>query len=182
MRRVIDAIVDPPPRNERPIWDHFSDSCAYCGIALDRKGRKAHMDHAVADGGNQLGNLVLSCATCNGDEKLAEHWCDFLQRKVPDSQVRAERIDRIKQWIALHPPLKWTPSPAVEEIVRELDAIVEQFGTKCAELRTLIAAERAAASAAQPEGMLRRSDGVVATSAAAAHVQVDRASTRRPSA
>jgi hypothetical protein len=74
MQRVINAIIDPPPRDEQPIWDHFEYACAYCGAELDRKGRKAHMDHAVADGGNQLGNLILSCAMCNGDEKLDEHW------------------------------------------------------------------------------------------------------------
>ena len=49
------------------------------------------MDHAVADGGNQLGNLILSCAICNGDEKLDEHWRTFLERKVPDPDVRAAR-------------------------------------------------------------------------------------------
>jgi hypothetical protein len=147
MRRVINAIVDPPPRNEQPIWDHFGSACAYCGEELDRKGRKAHMDHAVADGGNQLGNLILSCAICNGDEKLDEHWRTFLERKVSDPDVRAARMKRIEDWVALHPPLVWTPSPELEALLHELDGLVDEFGVKCAELRELVAKERAAAQA-----------------------------------
>ena len=63
MRRVIDAIVDPWPKDEAPIWEHFDSACAYCGIELNRMGRKAHMDHAVSGAGNHLGNLILACAT-----------------------------------------------------------------------------------------------------------------------
>jgi hypothetical protein len=145
MRRAIAAIVDPPPRDEQPIWDHFGSACAYCGAGLDRKGRRAHMDHAISDGGNQLGNLILSCATCNGDEKLDEHWRTFLERKVVDPGVRAARAKRIEEWIALHPPLIWTPSPEIEAILHELDELVEQFGAKCAELRSRVASEKSIA-------------------------------------
>lgn len=145
MRRVINAILDPPPRNEQPIWDHFDSACAYCGLELGRQGRKAHMDHAVADGGNQLGNLILSCAVCNGDEKLNEHWRTFLARKVADPDLRTARIKRIEEWVALHPPLVWVPSPELEALVQELDGLVEEFGVKCAELRERVARERAAA-------------------------------------
>lgn len=145
MRRVINAILDPPPRNEQPIWDHFDSACAYCGLELDRRGRKAHMDHAAANGGNQLGNLILSCAICNGDEKLNEHWRTFLERKVADPDLRAARIKRIEEWIALHPPLIWVPTPEIEALVQELDGLVEEFGVNCAELREHVARERTAA-------------------------------------
>src|SRR3954447_10339878 len=88
MRRVVNAILDPWPKDEQPIWDHFGSKCAYCGVELDRKARKAHMDHATAGGGNHLGNLILACSVCNGDEKLDEDWRSFLERKVSDPAVR----------------------------------------------------------------------------------------------
>jgi hypothetical protein len=144
MRRVINGIVDPWPKTEAPIWDHFGSACAYCGIALDRTGRKAHMDHAVAGGGNHLGNLILACATCNGDEKLGEDWAAFLARKVGDANVRAFRAQRIEEWMALHPPSVWTPSTEVAAVVAELSSLVDDFGLKCVELRTLVNKERKA--------------------------------------
>ena len=158
MRRVITAIVDPWPKDEQPIWDHFSSRCAYCGVELDRKGRKAHMDHATADGGNHLGNLILSCATCNGDEKLGEGWQDFLTRKVSDPEIRAARSRRIEEWMALHPAVPWTPSPEVDALVRELEATVDAFGVKCAELRKVVTHERTEASRSRSSGerVLRR--------------------------
>lgn len=148
MRRVINAIVDPWPKDEASIWQHFGSACAYCGVELDRKDRKAHMDHAVSGGGNHLGNLILACAVCNGDEKLGEDWAAFLARKVTDPGVRAERILRIEQWIAMHPPRPWAPSPEVEALVKDLNMLVDDFGVKCAELRTLVKAERQSADSA----------------------------------
>lgn len=144
MRRVINAIVDPWPKSEQPIWDHFQSACAYCGTALDRTGRKAHMDHAVAGGGNHLGNLILACATCNGDEKLEEDWRAFLARKVADPNVRTLRAQRIEEWMALHPPKAWTPSTEVAALVADLNSLVDEFGLKCGELRTLVNEERKA--------------------------------------
>lgn len=89
----------------------------------------------------------MACATCNGDEKLNEHWRTFLERKVADPDVRAARTKRIEAWVALHPPLAWAPSPEVEALVQELDGFVEEFGVKCAQLRERVAIERAAAQA-----------------------------------
>jgi hypothetical protein len=43
MRKAVAAIVDPWPKTQHEIWDHFGSECAYCGLPLDRKGRKAHM-------------------------------------------------------------------------------------------------------------------------------------------
>ena len=48
----------------------FESACAYCRKALDRSQRLGHIDHATTGGGNQLGNLILACSRCNGDEKL----------------------------------------------------------------------------------------------------------------
>jgi hypothetical protein len=146
MRKVIAAIVDPWPRSEKPIWDYFGSECAYCGIALDRTGRRAHMDHAVAGGGNHLGNLILSCAICNGDEKRDEGWREFIERKVADADLRATRIAQVEDWIAMHPRAALTPSPEVESLRAELDALVDTFGEKCTELKATVDRERALVS------------------------------------
>ena len=145
MRRAINAIVDPWPRDEARVWAHFGNVCAYCGAELDRKAREGHLDHAVPSGGNQIGNLVLACATCNGDEKLAEDWAAFTTRKVADPDVRAARLQRIEEWRRMHPPINWTASREVEALVAELHTLVDEFGDKCGRLRTLVNEERKAA-------------------------------------
>jgi hypothetical protein len=66
---------------------------------------------------------------------------------VADRVVRAARTKRIEAWVALHPPLVWTPSPEIESLLEELDGLVDEFGVKCAELRKRVAIERAAAQA-----------------------------------
>jgi hypothetical protein len=103
------------------------------------------MDHAVPGGGNHIGNLVLACATCNGDEKLGKDWVGFLTRKVADPDVRAARQRRIEEWRMMHPAIPWTPSREVEALVAELNALVDEFGDECGQLRTLVNEERAAA-------------------------------------
>jgi hypothetical protein len=92
--------------------------------------------------------LILSCATCNGDEKRDLGWREFIERKVADESLRDVRVRRIESWMALHPPLVWTPSPDVEALVADLDAMADDFGTKCAQLRLLVAEERNAAQSA----------------------------------
>jgi uncharacterized membrane-anchored protein YjiN (DUF445 family) len=103
------------------------------------------MDHAVPGGGNHIGNLVLACAACNGDEKLGDDWVRFLTRKVSEPDVRAARLQRIEEWRTMHPPFRWTPSREVEALVAELNALVDEFGDKCGQLRTVVHEERAAA-------------------------------------
>jgi hypothetical protein len=142
MRKTVEAIVDPPPRDIGPIWDHFESACAYCGVALNRPDRKGHIDHATARGGNQLGNLILACSTCNGDEKLDESWREFLRRKATDTDVYAKRERRISEWIELHPLIPLPDSPVITQARADLDALTEQFATKCANLRALVAAAK----------------------------------------
>jgi hypothetical protein len=112
MRKTVEAIVDPPPRDIQPIWGYFDSKCAYCGAAPNRPDRKGHIDQATAGGGNQLGNLILACSTCNGDEKLDESSREFLRGKASDDDVYAERKRRIAHWIDAHPliPLPNTPA------------------------------------------------------------------------
>ncbi len=147
MRRTIDAILDPWPADVGPIWEYFDSTCAYCGITLDREAREGHIDHAVSGAGNHLGNLILACATCNGDEKLGGDWAAFLTRKIADPDLRAQRQACIEHWMTMHPPSPWTPSPEVEALVEQLDALVDDFGVRCAELRTRVRVERQSAEA-----------------------------------
>jgi len=63
MLRAMHEILDPSPLDDGQIWDHFESRCAYCDLSLDSGGRSVHIDHAIAAGGNHLGNLVLAIAT-----------------------------------------------------------------------------------------------------------------------
>lgn len=141
MRKTVEAIIDPPPRDVQPIWDYFGSTCAYCGASLSRPDRKAHIDHATAGGGNQLGNLILACSTCNGDEKLDESWREFLRRRAPDDDVYAERERRIVRWIDADPLVSLPNSPAIAQARADLDALIDEFADKCQALRLLVATE-----------------------------------------
>lgn len=143
MGRAVDAIVDPRPTSEDPIWDYFEAKCAYCGTTLSKADREGHIDHATPGGGNHSGNLVLACSPCNGDEKLDADWRVFLNQKVSDPQVRQVRITKIEAWQAMHPKPEWTPTPQVEAIEAELREMIVAFGVKCAELRKAVADAKA---------------------------------------
>lgn len=69
MARAVDSILDPWPTSKDPIWDFFGSECAYCGVKLVEGERLGHIDHAAPKAGNHMGNLVLACSVCNGDEK-----------------------------------------------------------------------------------------------------------------
>ncbi|MEA2494437.1 MAG: hypothetical protein QOJ29_2348 [Thermoleophilaceae bacterium] len=148
MGRAVNAIVDPWPRSKDPVWEYFESRCAYCGIALSKAERKGHIDHATASGGNHLGNLVLACANCNGDEKLDADWRDFLAQKVSDPRLRQERVAKIEAWQDMHPKPEWAPTDEVEAIQAELQQMIVAFGVKCAELRKAVADAKAAATRA----------------------------------
>jgi hypothetical protein len=138
MRRAVDEILDPSSRDIDPLWKHFDSCCAYCGKPLSRELREGHRDHAVAGGGNGLGNLVLSCGSCNGDEKREASWHEFLEQKTIDPDIRSVRQARIEAWFESHPPRAQATSQQVEAVREQLEQMVEQFGDKCAELRQLM--------------------------------------------
>lgn len=139
MTRALKTILDPPPTSRTPIWEYFAAECAYCGRALDRAARFGDIDHADADGGNHLGNLVLACPRCNGDEKRDTPWDEFLDLKVTDSILRERRRQKIINWMAMHPRAATTiRTPAIEAKVLEIMKLIDDFGTKCAELRVLV--------------------------------------------
>jgi 5-methylcytosine-specific restriction endonuclease McrA len=138
MRRTVEEILDPGPRNVNALWEHFGAQCAYCGKDLNRDRREGHIDHADPDGGNDLGNLVLACGSCNGDEKREESWQGFLRRKTPDDAIFAEREGRIRAWLDQHPPKPAEDSPEITHIREEIEGLIEQFAVKCAELKRLV--------------------------------------------
>lgn len=137
MRRSVNEILDPSPRSVEPLWEHFESRCAYCGKALDRDRREGHVDHAAPDGGNQLGNLLLSCAACNGDEKREQSWEDFLAVKASRAEYAARR-QRINEWFALHPRTPLPNSAEIAHLRGEIDKLIEDFAATCAELKKLV--------------------------------------------
>jgi len=138
MRRTVEEIVDPGPRDIDPLWDHFEAQCAYCGKRLSRDKREGHVDHAVSGGGNHLGNLVLACGGCNGDEKRESSWREFLQYKTPDPALLSIRQARIETWFERHPGKVAATSPQIEQLRAELEQVIDQFAVKCAELRNAV--------------------------------------------
>lgn len=164
MLRAVADLLDPWPSKEsrESIWAHFGSSCAYCGVALGRAERKAHLDHADPGAGNHLGNLVLACSRCNGDEKLGTPWREFLTAKVPDEKLRAERAARIEAWIATHPPTKRAASHEVATLRAELERMADDFVTKCGDLRTALRGEQEATPASADVPVQLWTDGACA--------------------
>lgn len=151
MNRAVDSILDPWPVSKDPIWTFFDSACAYCGLELARGDRRGHIDHATPGAGNHLGNLVLACAACNGDEKLDMDWRPFLEQKVADAELRHGRAARIEEWQLLHPKPDLAASAEVAAIESELRAMAHAFGAKCAELRAAVRAARTSLAAERPD-------------------------------
>lgn len=131
MRRTVDEIIDPSPVNIDALWEHFEGRCAYCGGVLSRSAREGHVDHADAGGGNHLGNLVLSCGICNGDDKREESWREFLRRTTTDDAVFADRETRIQEWLDEHSRALITDSPEVAALRGQIEALIDRFAIDC---------------------------------------------------
>lgn len=139
MRRCLNELLDPSPASIDAVWQHFESRCAYCRRELDRDLREGHMDHADVGGGNQLGNLVLSCGACNGDEKRDAPWREFLLKKAPTQADFVEREARILNWFEQHPTEALVQTPEIKQAAGEIEALIDAFGTKCTELKKLVA-------------------------------------------
>lgn len=105
IRRALIGIVDPEPTGAEinALWQFFDSSCAYCGRTIDRSRRAGHVDHLVSmsvGGANHVSNRVLSCATCNGDEKRDKDWREFLREKAIDDATYSDRSGLIEDWRA----------------------------------------------------------------------------------
>ena len=104
IKRALKALVDPVPKvnEKKKVWDYFENKCAFCGLEMNRAERVGHIDHLIPEskgGKNALVNRVLSCSTCNGDEKLDQDWKEFLEYKCPESSQFLERKKCIEVWV-----------------------------------------------------------------------------------
>ena len=103
MRKAISDLVDQPltKKEKQQVWDYFNSRCAFCGKSIERISRYGHIDHLVSragSGSNQLGNCVLACKECNGNEKRDQPWKDFLKLKCGDNPTFALRLKQIESW------------------------------------------------------------------------------------
>jgi hypothetical protein len=138
MDRVLTEILDPAHKNMKALLRAYFDStCAYCGKVLGPEDKKC-CDHADPALGNQLGNRVLACGDCNDKEKLATPWREFLERKVSNPALRAERAAKIERWIEMHPLHEVNHSAQVLAKADEIRAHKVAFHVLCDELRALI--------------------------------------------
>jgi len=138
MRRAARAIVEGKltGTEKAAIWAFFGGECAYCGKKLDRSLREGHLDHADPTAGNHLGNRVLSCGPCNGNEKREEPWESFLARKAPEHEK--QRAAKIGDWAARNPAPAVAQEPEVEAARLAVEAAIAQFDAACAGLRTVV--------------------------------------------
>lgn len=138
MRRTIREILDPGPSRAEfdELWAFFDNSCAYCGVDVER--RSAHLDHAEPQDGNHLGNRVLSCGRCNGDEKRERRWLEFLNEKAAGPELSLRR-SRIEEWMTKHP--RPTTDRVTDEVRKQeqlLEELVSRFGDECKKLKGLV--------------------------------------------
>ncbi|MCE9561953.1 MAG: HNH endonuclease [Planctomycetes bacterium] len=139
--RCLRGIVDPYPSDTEVarVWAFFVKTCVYCGLEMERADRKGHLDHLVAfkDGGaNDLGNYVLACRDCNGNEKREENWETFLRRKNPDEEDFQRRKAKIEQWVALNAPSRRiVPADQRQAVLAAFEQIVAVLDPAVARLR-----------------------------------------------
>lgn len=137
IRRALRAILDHEPKASEitRLWEYFESSCAYCGITLSKNDRKAHVDHLVHNGPNHIGNRVLSCAQCNGDEKRDRAWLEFLREKVTDEKIFVRRKARIEDWCKNNPCPKTRCDQHVIE--QEIANAIAAFNVAVSRLKAL---------------------------------------------
>ena len=141
IKRSLNAVFDPYPtkKEENELWDYFNHSCAYCGVEIERKSRKGHLDHLVPaseGGGNNIHNFALSCATCNGDEKREESWLSFLSKKCESNRVHEERNNKIEKWLSEAPRITHTEEE-LSEVGVIISEAVSQFEKSVEKMRSL---------------------------------------------
>ncbi len=139
MTRCFAAILDPHPSDgeKEKLWRYFKSQCAYCGKRLTRSKRNAHLDHIVpsSEGGtNSIYNHVLSCATCNGDEKRDQNWESFLRDKSKDESIFRGRKKLIDEWRARQPDkiklpkaLKKQADEVVKDAISTFESAVDRL-------------------------------------------------------
>lgn len=140
MRRALKDLVEGVPglAEQQRLREQFKHCCAYCGGPAGP--RDGHIDHADHDGGNSLGNLLLACKTCNGDEKREKSWSVFLEEKCgKDIALLAQRRQAIDAWRANHPIPSRNPTPEVAAALADADRAIEVFAQAYAAVRRAMA-------------------------------------------
>lgn len=142
IRRALVGVIDPHPSASQVhrLWAFFESRCAYCGRELVRGNRDAHVDHLVptrTGGSNSLGNFVLSCGICNGDEKRDGHWESFLRKKAPDEVTFKARKERIAAWISSCSSNPACDSSVLDTVNEGIDRAVASFDTALQNIRRL---------------------------------------------
>jgi hypothetical protein len=103
MYRALREIIDPSPTvaEVEALWAHFGSMCLYCGVRLDPASRLGQLDHLIPStigGQNGIGNRVLACGPCNGDERRDSPWEEFLGRMCIDEIERERRKELVLTW------------------------------------------------------------------------------------
>jgi hypothetical protein len=106
IKRSLWEIVNPPPENFDPLWEHFADRCAYCRTVLERGGRYVRRDHLDVSE-NQIkmtiGHFILACDKCNIDRRKEKSWLDHLVKVATGNHTKLlYRQTRIETWIRMH--------------------------------------------------------------------------------
>ena len=140
LKRALKELVDPPltAREENHVWAYFGSRCAFCGVQLVREGRKGHLDHLVPEsqgGTNCLANRVLSCSSCNGDEKLDAEWKEFLRRKADSDTCYQARLGVIAKWTRMNGGELRVADDVSARIQKHFDRVDEVFTDACEQLR-----------------------------------------------
>jgi CRISPR/Cas system Type II protein with McrA/HNH and RuvC-like nuclease domain len=140
--RSFKELVDPSPtkKDKRRIWEFFASKCAYCGKELDKNKKEGHIDHLVSSsvgGPNHVSNRVLSCASCNEEEKLDKDWRGFLLAKVADKQLAETRKSKIVEWQKQNAFIG-VRKALMKEIDSAIHAVVNVYDQKVRHIRKLL--------------------------------------------
>lgn len=141
MRRSVKDLLDRPPSlsEQLKLRRHFEDRCCYCGA--DARPREGHLDHADPAGGNGIGNFVLACGQCNGDEKRETPWREFLAVKcASDPTILGLREERIRSWLTANARARSETSDEIRAACAEVEQSIAAFELAYNKLRALVRA------------------------------------------
>lgn len=148
INRAIEGLYYRPLKKEEKdrIWAYFESRCAYCDKQMMRESRYGHMDHlepAANSGGNYIGNRVLACKECNGNEKRELHWDRFLEKKCTTHEEFVSRREKVLRWQEQFPELgKIVLSSEGELAKAELEDAIRTFKERFARFRDLLYAAK----------------------------------------
>ena len=143
IKKCLKALIDPKPKkhDKDEVWSYFNNECAYCGDTLTQESRKGHIDHLYSEmegGSNRLSNLVLTCATCNGDEKREANWHEFLAEKCgSDSMAYRERSQKIANWIEINGGQPKLTKEEIYMLSSEFDRVNQVLNESVEKLRNI---------------------------------------------